>query len=99
MSYFNAVEEIKKLDTTDPDYWDYVACIIKKSNHGAKAEIYSKLFLDIKWLAGRKPRAFKKGVKLLFNEYVKFKIQTHEEFYNERPIRKQIWNMFDWKKH
>ena len=97
MSYFNAVEEIKKLDPTDPDYWDYVACIVKKGEHGAKLGVYTMMFLHVKY-SPRRPRAFKKSIKYMFEEHVKLKIQTHKEFYGERPIRQQIWNLFDWKK-
>ena len=98
MSEFNAVEEIKKLDPNDPDYTNYLECIIKKSNHGAKLDAYTKIFFDCKY-APRKPRAFKKHIKYMMNQFLTIKIETHRQFWKERGIREQMYGIFDWKKN
>lgn len=97
MSYYNAIEEIKVLDATDPEYWDHVACIIKKSEHHAKLSVYHRMFLYLKY-GPRKPRSFKKHVKQFANEFLTDKIETHKTFV-ARATREQIYGLFDWKKN
>lgn len=93
---FDAADEIKALDINDPEWRDKVACIIKKVNHSSKLSTYHRMFLYLKH-GPRKPRAFKKHVKLFANDFLQDKIETHENFSN-RHYRKQIYGLFDWKK-
>ena len=96
MSYFNAAEEICALDRNDPEYKQKVECIVKKANHAEKFSCYHKIFLDLKY-GPRKPRAFKKHVKYMIENFIVHKIETHKEFM-ERPVRKQIYGYFDWER-
>lgn len=98
MQEFDATTEIMKLDPKDPDYKKYIDCIVKKACHGAKLEVYTKIFFDCKY-APRKPRAFKKHIKYMMNQFLTIKIETHRKFWKERGIREQMYGIFDWKKN
>lgn len=96
MTYFEAAKEIANLDRNNPDFENLCACIVKKAMHQAKFETYHKLFLYIKY-EPKKPKAFKKSIKKYFADFLKVKMQTHEDFKNLSE-RKQIYGLFDWKK-
>ena len=91
----DVAKEIKALDRDDPDWEKYVACIVKKHTHAEKLCVYISVFRELSF-GSLRPRAFKKRVKWIVKEWLKHKVTTHEEMAN-RPIRKQIYKLFDWK--
>ncbi len=93
---FDMAKQIKELDKADPEWDAKVACMLKKAIHDEKFNIYHRLFLYMRHLP-RKPKAFKKSVKRMIDDYVKVKVATHDGFRN-LPYRKQIYGLFDWKK-
>lgn len=93
---FDKAKEICAIPFDDPEREQKIACMLKEMVHAGKFDAYNTMFFYVS-RASRKPRAFKKEVKYMFDDFVKLKVQTHDEF-RKRGWRKQIYGLFDWTK-
>ena len=92
MVYENAINAIKALDSSSPDYEDMMGCIIKKTVHEEKHHVYRKIAYDLKY-GPKKARAYKRYTHSLIDTFLKLKIETHKKF-SSKPYDMQIYGKF-----